>query len=176
MSKHLFERLEIGYNGVKSRNTINKNRSDEKRCNLPWCENPVSIYKGVGSRLCETHQRMMREYGGPGRTDRPYTFNKKPHCEKCEINPWKDDPLIKLIGDPLIRDRLAWGMLIVDHIHTQRDGGNDWPDNCQTLCMNCNQIKTTLACDSMPRALYSSTEDYEQVVNQLRPWLIKLVN
>jgi len=77
--------------------------------------------------------------------------------------------MVKKIDDDLIRDRVAWGMLIVDHIHTQRDGGNDRPENCQTLCLDCNQIKSTLACDTMPKKLYKNEADYNDIVNRLRP-------
>jgi len=116
---------------------------------------------------------MLREYGGPARTDRPWTFNKKRTCECCGHNPWKH-PMVKKIDDDLIRDRVAWGMLIVDHIHTQRDGGNNRPENCQTLCLDCNQIKSTLACDTMPKKLYKNESDYTNIVNQLRPYYKKL--
>ena len=68
MSKYFFDRLEVGYKGEKTVST--------GVCNLSYCTNPRTTYKGIGERLCEKHQRLMREYGGPGRTDRPYTFNK----------------------------------------------------------------------------------------------------
>lgn len=165
MSKHFFERLVQGYAGEK--------KTVSCKCRLMWCDKPASKFKGVGSQLCEEHQGYMREYGGPGRTDRPWTFNKKRTCECCGHDPWKH-PMVMMIEDELVRDRVAWGMLIVDHIHTQRDGGGDSPDNCQTLCLDCNQIKTTLACDSMPKALYKDEEDYYSVIQRLRPHYEKL--
>jgi len=64
--------------------------------------------------------------------------------------------------------------LIVDHIHTQRDGGSDHPNNCQTLCLDCNQIKSTLACDTMPKSLYSKEDEYDSIKERLRPHLEKL--
>jgi 5-methylcytosine-specific restriction endonuclease McrA len=165
MSRHFFERLEPGYAGEKYSTYV--------KCKLPWCNEWSSFYKGVGQNYCENHQKMLREYGGPARTDRPWTFNKKRACDFCEKNPW-EHPKVKEIGDDLIRDRVAWGMLIVDHIHTQRDGGSDHPNNCQTLCLDCNQIKSTLACDTMPRSLYNTEEEYESVKDRLKPWLDKL--
>ena len=165
MSKHFFERLEQGYVGVK--------KSISCKCRLEWCNSPVSKYHGVGSLLCEEHQLLMREYGGPGRTDRPWTFNKKRTCECCGHDPW-EHPMVKRIEDELVRDRVAWGMLIVDHIHTQRDGGSDAPENCQTLCLDCNQIKTTLAGDSMPKALYNNDAEYNSILDRLRPHYKKL--
>lgn len=165
MSRHFFERLVQGYAGTKQSISIN--------CRVPFCDNPASKYKGVGSFCCEEHQALLREYGGPARTDRPWTFNKKKTCDQCGHDPWKH-PMVQKIDDELIRDRVAWGMLIVDHIHTQRDGGSDHPDNCQTLCLDCNQIKTTLACDSMPKALYANSTTYDQLVERLRPYYNKL--
>lgn len=176
MSKHLFERFELGYAGEKKPDTLKGYTVNGQVCTLPWCNNKPSRYKGVGSRMCEHHQSLMREYGGPARTDRPYTFNKKRSCDKCGFNPWTDDPLLAEVDDVLIKDRLAWGTLIVDHIHTQRDGGNDNPENCQTLCVRCNQHKTTLACDSMPKTLYSSDADYNEVVKKLKPIYDRLFN
>lgn len=174
MSKHLFQRLEVGYKGTKSEKTMNAYTTEQCVCMLSWCDNKPSKFKGVGSRLCEYHQSLMREYGGPGRTDRPYTFNKQRYCEKCGFDPWKDDPLVGMIDDELVRDRLAWGTLIVDHMHTQRDGGNDFPENCQTLCVRCNQHKTTLACDSMPRSLYNNQYECDAIAQRLKPFYTKL--
>ena len=165
MSKYFFDRLEVGYKGEKTVST--------GVCNLSYCTNPRTTYKGIGERLCEKHQRLMREYGGPGRTDRPYTFNKSKTCDCCGLNPWEHD-MVKQIDDELIRDRTAWGMLIVDHIHTQRDGGSDAPENCQTLCKNCNDIKSTLAGDLIPKKLYNNPQDYEDIKKQLKPHYLKL--
>lgn len=165
MSKYFFDRLEVGYKGEKTVST--------GVCNLSYCTNPRTTYKGIGERLCEKHQRLMREYGGPGRTDRPYTFNKSKTCDCCGLNPWEHD-MVKQIDDELIRDRTAWGMLIVDHIHTQRDGGSDAPENCQTLCKNCNDIKSTLAGDLIPKKLYKNPKDHEYIMSKLNPHYLKL--
>jgi hypothetical protein len=165
MSKHFFERLKLGYAGKKQSVSI--------KCKLPYCDNPASLFKGVGSQLCEHHQSLMREYGGPGRTDRPWSFHKKQHCECCGHNPW-DHPMVQKIDDELVRDRVAWGMLIVDHIKTQRDGGGHSDNNVQTLCLDCNQIKTTLAGDSMPKALYNDPKAVDKIKKKLKPFYKKL--
>jgi len=165
MSKHFFERVQQGYAGVK--------KTVSTTCSLAYCNETSSKYKGYGSRLCEHHQSLMREYGGPGRTDRPYTFHKNRHCECCGLDPW-EHPMVKKIDDELVRDRVAWGMLIVDHLHTQRDGGCDSKHNVQTLCRMCDQIKTTLACDSMPKARYKDEAEYYAVIERLRPYYEKL--
>jgi hypothetical protein len=57
----------------------------------------------------------------------------------------------------------------VDHIKTQRDGGDDSPENVQTLCITCNFIKTMISGDSVPRKLYKSIKDYQKVQNLLKP-------
>lgn len=173
MSKFFFERLNLGYAGIKGEKTQRYYEDAHITCSLEYCNNTKTKYKGIGSHLCEHHQSLLREYGGPGRYDRPWTMHKKRHCDFCGETPW-DHPKVKQIEDELIRDRVAWGMLIVDHIHTQRDGGNHGPDNVQTLCLDCNQIKSTLACDTMPKALYANEEDYNTIKQQLKPHLDKL--
>lgn len=165
MSRYFFQRFEQGYAGVK--------KTVSTKCSLPYCNETSSKYKGAGSRLCEHHQSLLREYGGPGRMDRPYTMHKKKVCECCGHDPWQH-PMVKQIDDELVRDRVAWGMLIVDHIHTQRDGGCDSEENVQTLCLDCNQIKTTLACDSMPKALYNDEKEYYSIIERLHPHYEKL--
>ena len=160
MSKYFFEKLEQGYAGRKQKST--------GCCKLDWCNKPRSMYKGVGSQLCEEHQSIMREYGGTGRTDRPWTFNKKHTCELCDFDPMQQ-PLVQKIENELVKFRTAMSLLVVDHIHTQRDGGTDAPENCQTLCVVCNEIKTVLHGDRVPRALYNNEEDYQKVHDLLDP-------
>lgn len=160
MSKYFFTRHKQGYAGVK--------KSVSTVCTLPYCDRPSSVYKGAGSRLCEQHQSLLREYGGPARQDRPWTFNKKRSCELCGHDPWKH-PKVQLIDSELIRDRVAWGMLFVDHIETQRDGGSHCDANTQTLCLDCNMIKSTLAGDMVPKKLYKNVKEYHSVLRRLRP-------
>ena len=109
MSKYFFERLEQGYAGRKQKTS--------GCCKLPWCDKPRSMYKGVGSTLCEEHQAKMREYGGPGRMDRKWTFNKKECCEMCGFDP-NEQELVKKISNPLVKRRTALSLLIVDHIQS----------------------------------------------------------
>ena len=161
MSRYFFQRLTQGYLGTKK-------KPSKAICRLPYCNQSASQYKGPGSQLCETHQAQMREYGGPGRLDRPWTFHKKATCDKCGHNPW-EHPLVKKIDDDLIQDRVAWGMLFVDHIHTQRDGGDHSEQNVQTLCLDCNVIKSTLAGDLVPKKLYSNEQDYQNILDKLKP-------
>jgi len=167
MSKHFFQRYIQGYAGIKTSLT--------STCLLPYCNENSSKYKGKGSRLCEQHQSLLREYGGPARTDRPWTFHKKKQCDICNHNPW-EHPKVKLIDNELIRDRVAWGMLFVDHIETQRDGGSHCDQNTQTLCLDCNMIKSTLAGDLVPKKLYKDKKDYYNVLARLKPFYDKVFN
>jgi len=167
MSKHFFQRYIQGYAGIKTSITAT--------CLLPYCNENSSKYKGKGSRLCEQHQSLLREYGGPARTDRPWTFHKKKQCDICNHNPW-EHPKVKLIDNELIRDRVAWGMLFVDHIETQRDGGSHCDQNTQTLCLDCNMIKSTLAGDLVPKKLYKDKKDYYNVLARLKPFYDKVFN
>jgi hypothetical protein len=161
MSKYFFERLVLDAQPKKLKVSVD--------CLLPWCNDRASVHKGPGSRLCKTHQALMREYGGPARIDRQYTFNKNTTCDFCGFDPWQH-PIVMKINNQLVQDRVAWGMLIVDHIVPQKYGGGDHPTNCQTLCLDCNQIKTTLACDSMPKALYKNPDDYYAVKAALKEY------
>ena len=151
MSKYFFERLKQGYAGRK----LNVKKNSSACCKLPWCDKPRTMYKGVGGTLCEEHQGKMREYGGPARMDRKWSSNKQ--------------ELVKKISNPLVQRRTALSLLIVDHIKTQRDGGDDSPENVQTLCITCNFIKTMISGDSVPRKLYKSIKDYQKVQNLLKP-------
>ncbi len=160
LSKHFSQRHTIGSWGRK--------KYISAKCPLPYCDQQSSPYKGPGSRLCENHQRLLREYGGPGRVDRPWTFHKKKECDICGHNPWFH-PKVQLIDDELIRDRVAWGMLFVDHIETQRDGGGHHANNTQTLCLDCNMIKSTLAGDMIPKKLYKDKTEYDNIIEKLKP-------
>ena len=162
MSRYFFEKLEMGYMGRKKKSSGN--------CLLPWCNNPRSKLKGIGSRCCEHHQSMMREYGGPARMDRKWTFNKKSCCEWCGYDPFKNPKIKQVLSlNENVGLRTAWTQLIVDHIIPQKYGGSDAPENCQTLCSNCNDVKTMLAGDTAPRALYNKEEDYQAVHSLLKP-------
>lgn len=165
MSRYFFERHKVGFAGTKKTVTT--------KCTLPYCNEWSSDFKGPGSRLCEKHQSLLREYGGPARMDRPWTFHKKRTCDMCGHNPW-EHPLVKKIDDELIRDRVAWGMLFVDHIHTQRDGGNHSEENVQTLCLDCNVVKSTLAGDLVPKKLYTTEQDYYNILDKLKPYYTKV--
>jgi len=173
MSRFFFEVKKQGYKGKKSESTLRWYEKADITCDLDFCDKRKTPYKGNGSNLCKHHQSLLRDYGGPARYDRPWTFHKKKTCECCGHDPWKH-PMVKKIENKLVRDRVANGMLIVDHIHTQRDGGSHGPENVQTLCLDCNQIKSTLAGDTMPKKLYKDPADYDKIIEHLKPYYDKL--
>ena len=86
----------------------------------------------------------------------------------CNFDPNKQE-LVKKISNPLVQRRTALSLLIVDHIKTQRDGGDDSPENVQTLCITCNFIKTMLSGDSIPKKLYKNFKEYQRVLDLLKP-------
>lgn len=159
MSKFLSVKNQLGYKGEKK-------NGGKGSCNLIWCNNPRTKYKGEGHSLCEEHQAKMREYGGTGRLDRPWTFNKKHTCERCGYDPMTHHD-VKSIKDELVKFRFAMRLLVVDHITPQRDGGTDAPDNVQTLCLHCNEMKTAFYGDTTPRALYKDIAEFEEVQAKL---------
>lgn len=166
MSKYFTERLTVGYAGKKSDLLILEEQN--LTCDIPGCGSSRTHYHGRGRNLCGHHQSRMREYGGPGRLDRPYTFHKKTCCEVCGHNPW-EHPMVKLIEDELVRDRVANGMLIVDHKNPQKNGVDHTEENTQTLCLDCNLIKTTLSCDFMPDSHFADKTKIESLKEKLRP-------
>ena len=88
---------------------------------------------------------MQREYGGPGRIDRIYTFHKEDACQSCGYDPrkdpWFDNPPLPWENEEH-KLRAMRAMLVVDHIIRQADGGTDIRENTQTFCQNCNTKKS----------------------------------
>jgi len=120
------------------------------KCELDGCDNPLTHYQGPGSQsLCREHQLRLREYGGPARRDRPWTFWKKDHCEDCGHTPHKDNPKIAELKEPVSKI-LGMMMLHVDHKTVRRKGGNH-PKNLVTLCQECHMLKTYLSGDHIKK-------------------------
>ena len=117
------------------------------KCKIAGCDNHKTIYLGLRKNdLCEHHQRMLREYGGWARYDRPWSFHKKDYCEDCGHQP-KNNPLIAH-EDEHTKNILGRMMLDVDHIDMYKgdryDPGSpmNHPDNLRTRCKECHKIKT----------------------------------
>jgi hypothetical protein len=128
------------------------------KCELDGCDNPLTHYQGPGSQsLCREHQLRLRDYGGPARRDRPWTFWKKDHCEDCGHTPHKDNNKIRELKEPTSKI-LGMMMLHVDHI---KAGGKDkrnkeakgvnHPKNLVTLCQECHMLKTYLSGDHIKK-------------------------
>jgi len=117
-------------------------------CTVPGCKEHITQMRGPGSSvLCRNHQLYMREYGGMGRIDRPWTFHRKRFCIECGFNPYEDTKnkyfYLKDIN-PDLWHRLCRGKLVGDHIIRPSEGGTDEEDNIQTLCRLCDSDKTTI--------------------------------
>ncbi len=114
------------------------------------CGASVTVFTGTGSQvLCEEHQDNLYVNGGTGRMDRPHTFHRKTCCDWCGYDPLKN-PALAGITDPEELTRVRNASLVGDHIIRRSDGGDDSEQNIQTLCRNCDAIKTMLNKDYLP--------------------------
>jgi hypothetical protein len=119
-----------------------------KVCKIDGCSNPLTQMKGPGSGvLCREHQIYQREYGEPGRIDRPHTFHRTWSCESCGYNPL-EDPRLADIEDEMIKRTVGRVLMHGDHNKIRRaDGGDDSADNIKCLCYACHAKKTILERD-----------------------------
>lgn len=120
-------------------------------CTLEGCSNPLTQKTGPGSdKLCRQHQKLQKEFNGPGRLDRPWTFFRKWTCDDCgkdvreEVR--KKYPHLEE-DDPIVFYRMCRNRMIADHIVRRADGGDDSEENIQSLCLDCNSDKTILSED-----------------------------
>lgn len=133
---------------VKSASKLKRQKDLGLTCTVKGCNNPLTRYEGPKSNsLCREHQIKQREYGGPGRIDRPWTFERKWSCDWCGYSPlkdpWFDNPPIPFDNE-VHKNQVQRGTLVGDHIERKVDGGSDCSENVQTLCQNCNSKKTSL--------------------------------
>jgi len=133
---------------LKSLSILRRQHESGIVCSIPGCGKPLSNMTGPGSdRLCREHQLQQREYGGPGRIDRPHTFHRKWVCSHCEKD--VSEKVRKKYPDleeenPKLFNRLCRNRIIADHIVRKADGGDDSEVNIQSLCLDCNSDKTIL--------------------------------
>lgn len=124
-------------------------------CCIDGCNELLTMFKGPNdSRLCRKHQIQQREYGGPGRIDRPWTFHREggvcSHCGKNVIAEVDNKyPGLKE-SNPALFSRLWRNRIIADHIVRKADGGDDSEENIQSLCLECEADKTILGEDWRP--------------------------
>lgn len=156
---------------LKVKSVAQLRKDDGKTCSLPGCSDPLTPLTGIGSnKLCKEHQKMQREFGGPGRLDRPWTFQRAEHCIMCGRS-MKDHVRENRPGleesDFIMFSRMWRTLTIGDHKVRQVDGGGDGGDNVQTLCLNCNGIKTVENEDwkSQARSVGPTPED----INAIHP-------
>lgn len=135
----------------KSPRKLKEQIEKELTCTVEGCCKPLTQKTGPGQDLlCRKHQKNLREFGGPGRLDRPHTHHRKWTCDHCgkdvqqEVR--KKFPYIE-DQDPALFSRLCRNRIIGDHIVRKADGGKDTEENIQSLCLDCNSDKTILAED-----------------------------
>lgn len=133
---------------LKSISKIREQTQKKLTCTLDGCNNPLTNFQGPkDNSLCRSHQLQLREYGGLGRTDRPWTFARKWACDWCGYSPlddpWFENPPIPFDNE-VHKNQVMRGILVGDHNIRRIDGGDDSEENVQTLCQNCNSKKTNL--------------------------------
>ena len=119
------------------------------RCTVEGCDKVVTPYQGPGSdKYCREHQRTLSEYGGLSTGAKVYSFSRKDKCECCGFDPLTH-PWIQSITDPKVQNAAIRSVLTVDHIDANHN--NDNPENHQTLCPTCHNIKTIKFGDNVKR-------------------------
>lgn len=133
----------IGEDSLKSESQIRKEIG--KVCSIDGCNEPITIYQGVGSKsLCRNHQIKQREYGGLGRLDRPHTFHRSWVCDECNTNVL-EYAQISDISDEVLKRRIARNFIHGDHnVVTKAQGGDDSESNVRSLCYICHGKKTIM--------------------------------
>lgn len=127
---------------IKSAAAIKEQVSKGLTCRAPGCNEPLTMFKGIGEDCCRVHQMSLRENGGLARADRPYTFHKKWCCDWCDYDP-REDKRFNRMTNLIQKDRAMRATLICDHIIRKADGGTDEESNIQTLCQICDKIKSS---------------------------------
>lgn len=126
-----------------------------KICIVVGCNYPLTSKEGPGDKsLCREHQLYMREYGGPGRLDRPHTFHRSKEyiCIECGWEILKDFRLADIKSE-MKKRQVARTLLHGDHKIRQADGGDDSAENIKSLCAVCHAKKTM------------QNEDYLSIIN-----------
>jgi len=114
----------------------------QSKCKLSDCDNDLTLFEGPGEDLyCREHQLELTEYGGMGKSDRPYTFYRGWVCEDCGYDP-RVDPAFDDVEDPFHKLACMRATLEGDHLHLKSDGGEDSAQNIRTRCCRCHRIKT----------------------------------
>jgi hypothetical protein len=127
----------------KSATSIKKQMAEGKACVV--CGKPISLMSGPGSdMLCRKHQIEGVEYGGTGKSQRPYLFHRGNSCEVCGYEPSTDPDVTQYKGslDEVEYSRMLRSLMEVNH--RNGDHNDNRPENCQTVCTKHHRIITIL--------------------------------
>lgn len=126
---------------------VRKNTSEMKvalkgKCKAPGCTSHLTMWKGPGEKdYCDKHQRNLSTYGGLATHAKEYSQLREHCCAECGFDPAKLPRISKYKeSDPVLHNSMIRSALTVDHI--DGDHENNAPENLQTLCSNCHNIKT----------------------------------
>lgn len=112
------------------------------KCKAPGCTDHLTLWKGPGEKeFCDAHQRNFSVFGGLATGNKIYSHVRQSCCGDCGFDPAKLSRVAKYKdSDPKLYNSMIRAALTVDH----RDGNhqNNNPENLQTLCSNCHNIKT----------------------------------
>lgn len=94
------------------------------------------IKKNIDKKLHWNEQRMLKKKGVKGK----HSFQEWEHCKathnfQCAICGIKEEELKHKY------DLLCWHKLTKDHIIPIKEGGTDYIENIQPLCVSCNSRK-----------------------------------
>lgn len=145
--------LDKRWDKQKSWRIIQEETSRGATCCVPGCNNPLTIFKGLGQDVfCRKHQLSQKEYGGMGSgRNALHTYHREIYCEECNYCPAEDPKYEKYKSDPDLFNRLCRSQLVADHHNTREaDGGENTKENIKTLCLACNADKTILNKDYLP--------------------------
>jgi hypothetical protein len=115
-------------------------------CTIPDCGRPLTTMRGKGSsKYCIEHQLYGTSYGGAGVDGRPHTYQREWVCVCCGKD--VQETLRKIRpnlekDDPAKFNQISRGLVVGDHIIRKSDGGDDSKENIQSLCLDCDRIKT----------------------------------
>jgi 5-methylcytosine-specific restriction endonuclease McrA len=123
---------------------ISKIMDTARKCKIPGCGNDITVFTGVCSdSLCDFHLSKDQSRGGMGRLNKPHTYHREFICDICGVD-FREHDSIRDIQDEELKNRLLRAIMVGDHIKRRVDGGDDSKENIQSLCRNCDSIKTIL--------------------------------
>jgi hypothetical protein len=135
---------EIRYDQLKSKKRLLEDHN--KTCQMVGCNNTLTLFKGPCEKIyCREHQLAHNEYGGPGVSGKPHTFQRSPDfiCPSCGWEILKD-PRLADITDEKVKRQVARYVFHGHHGIRKADGGDDSKENVKGLCVVCHGKETML--------------------------------